>query len=169
MQPFQKAWTLLKGTEDWHHNAAHSLNLMLGGYDNDAKGEMGYEMLDKLHAAALKARGIPEEKIQQQLDNQHFFADDRDYDLWSRVMQPLSMHIGNMYRNMVSTPERATPMIQEWDRNAAELRAEQKEKLSAQEQFKQFMAGEEQTQPEPNTNYPIEQRLGVDSSGYPLD
>ena len=160
---------MLKGTEDWHHNAAHSLNLMLGGYDDGAEGEMGYEMLDKLHAAALRARGIPEEKIQQQLDNQHFFADDRDYDLWSRVMQPLSLHIDRMYNNMVGDPERATPMIQEWDRNAAELRGEQEEKLSAQEHFKQFMAGEEQPQPEPNTNYPIEQRLGVDSRGYPLD
>ena len=168
MQPFQKAWTLLKGTEDWHHNAAYSLNLMLGGFNDGAEGEMGYEMLDKLYAAALKARGIPEEKIQQQLDNQHFFADDRDYDLWNRVMWPLSQHIDRKFLNMVGNPERATPMIQEWDRNAAEFR---EEKLSAQEHFKQFMAGEEQPQPEPepNTNYPIEQRLGVDSRGYPLD
>ena len=162
MQPFQKAWTLLKGTEDWHHNAAHSLNLMLGGYNDGAEGKIGYAMLDDLHAEALKARGISEEKIQQQLDNQHFFADDRDNDLWNSVMLPLSMHIDNMYMSMVGDHERFLPMMQEYDKNAAEHR-------EAQEHFKQFMAGEEEPQPEPNTNFPIEQRLGVNSSGYPLD
>ena len=143
MQPFQKAWTLLKGTEDWHHNAAHSLNLMLGGYNDGAEGKIGYAMLDDL-------------------DNQHFFADDRDNDLWNSVMLPLSMHIDNMYMSMVGDHEKFLPMMQEYDKNAAEHR-------EAQEHFKQFMAGEEEPQPEPNTNYPIEQRLGVDSSGYPLD
>ena len=105
MSAYADAWNTLvlrKGSEDWHHETAHSLANLLG-----ISYEEGMDMLMReggLYDQQLSAIGHGPEKQKQQRENAHFLADDRDYDLWEETMPYLMSNARQLEHDFIEGP-----------------------------------------------------------------